>query len=113
MLVQEAAATTTGSTNDESSDADNDSELELAVDIIDSVQLGSGAGITCLAAIQVSPPKPEFKNHVLNDDHADIPINEEPKQESKKRKQTVFLNDDTLQKESEILSSKPRRDKNR
>jgi WD40 repeat protein len=32
------------------SDSDDDEEEELAVDIIDSVQLGSGARITCLAA---------------------------------------------------------------
>jgi WD40 repeat protein len=44
--------------DDDSEDDDDESEFELAVDIIDSVQIGNGARITCLVAWTTPLPNP-------------------------------------------------------
>jgi hypothetical protein len=66
------------------SDSDDDEEEELAVDIIDSVQLGSGARITCLAAWSYLGDEENASEEESDDDvqeEVESPLKEVSKQE--------------------------------
>lgn len=63
-----------GSRQNEEEDSDDDEEMELAVDIVASVQLGSGARVTCLAAWASSL---ELEEEIDVDEEEELTDNEE------------------------------------
>jgi len=96
------------SDSDEESDVDEDGEEELAVEIIDSVLLGSGARITCLtawAAPFVDDKGEENEEQLVKVDKKQRKLEEtdDTRKKSKKQKrddtkETVVIDDEKLQK---------------
>jgi protein MAK11 len=102
---------------DESSDEDE--EVDLAVEIIDSIQLGTGARITCLAAWSANPTTTTPTHDTSSSNSDDEEQEEKPnvpksKREKAKAKQEndmkrkragneVVMDDDTIQKARDLV----------
>ena len=104
--------------DDDDDDSDNDSEQELAVDIIDSVQIGNGARITCLVAWTTPLPDDTRNMGVVstseendNDDDEDIDssivVDDDKSKNHQKKKRTLDRdnrNTNVVELDSEALS---------
>ena len=74
--------------DDSDSDADSDEELEAAVEILDSVRVGSGARITNLSVWSYGEegdidPDDEFGDDDVEDDAGEFPLSDDEKEEEK------------------------------
>ena len=76
------------SENDESDDDDDSNDLELAVDILESTRLGTGARITCLVAWCMDE---ETQEENLRADDKGQPVPEEPEAKQTNKEETNSL----------------------
>ena len=87
-------------------DDDDESEQELAVDIIDSVQIGNGARITCLIAwtTPLSDVASNPSNDLINIENVEEEVNNDMRDQGRNKNKRSLVPDNVVELDSEALS---------